>query len=385
MGTGQRDKRIKVLILTGTMNIGGIENQLMHLLRQADKTRFQIDFTTTADHPYYQDEIESLGSRCIHIRGTEGKHFLRYCREIYRVMREGQYDVVHSHELFHSGMVLLTARLAGVRHRFVHAHNWMEGNDPKAKKSLKRRVYNHVMQRLIQWNATDFIACSTLAGKFLYGEKVTEKPNYHLVFNSVDTSKFIDQYDWQESGEFCDDSWTNVLQVGRFTPVKNQLFTTEIAKELKARGKRIRILCAGNVGGAYDEAVKAKIREYGLEKQMLLLGVRKDIDVLMRKSGAFLLPSLYEGMPLVLIEAQASGLPCITADTYSHEVDFGLGFVNWLNLEDGASAWADAVERAVQKGRARKAEVVQAIENGGFDSKVFAKKICTLYEESMSG
>ena len=127
-----------------------------------------------------------------------------------------------------------------------------------------------------------------------------------------------------------------------------------------------------------------KIAEYGLEDQMLLLGVRKDIDVLMRKSSAFLLPSLYEGMPLVLIEAQASGLPCVTADTYSREVDFDLGTVDWLQLEDGVSVWADAVERAVEKGRAKKADVVDAIEKGGFDSRVFAKKICALYEESMS-
>ena len=300
-------------------------------------------------------------------------------------MREGQYDIVHSHELFHSGMVLLTVRLAGVHHRFVHAHNWMEGDDPKAKKGLKRRVYNHVMQRLIQWNATDFIACSTLAGKFLYGDKVTKKPNYHLVYNSVDTSKFIEKYDQQESGEFCDDGWINVLQVGRFTPVKNQLFTVEIAKELMARGKRIRILCAGNMGGDYENAVLAKIKEYGLGEHMLLLGVRKDIDVLMRKSAAFLLPSLYEGMPLVLIEAQAAGLPCVTADTYSREVDFGLGTVNWLQLEDGVSVWTDAVERAAAQGRAEKTAVVRAIEKGGYDSKVFAKKICDLYEKSVNG
>ena len=377
-------RRIKVLIIAGPMNVGGIENQLMHLLRQADREQFQIDFTTTVDAPFYKDEMQALGARCIRIPLTEGIHFFRYCRALNKVLREGGYDIVHSHELFHSGMVLLTARLAGVKHRFVHAHNWMEGNDPKKKKGLKRRMYNHVMQRLIQWNATDFVACSTLAGRFLYGEKVTKQPNYHLVFNSVDTSKFIEKYDQVESGEFCEDGWINVLQVGRFTPVKNQLFTCEIAKELKARGKKIRILCAGNVGGDYDEQVKAKIADYGLEEQMLLLGVRKDIDVLMRKSSAFLLPSLYEGMPLVLIEAQASGLSCVTADTYSREVDLGLGTVDWLNLDDGVAVWADAVERAVEKGRAKKAEVVTAIEKGGFDSRVFAKKICELYEESMN-
>lgn len=377
-------EKIKVLIVAGAMNVGGIENQLMHLLRQADREQFQIDFTTTVDAPFYRDEMLALGAKCIRIPKTEGVHFLRYCRALYQVMRAGQYDIVHSHELFHSGMVLLTARLAGVKHRFVHAHNWMEGNDPKAKKGLKRRTYNHIMQRLIQRNATDFIACSTLAGKYLYGEKVTTQPNYHLVFNSVDTSKFIEKYGQPESGEFCGDGWINVLQVGRFTPVKNQLFTAEIAKELKARGKKIRILCAGNVGGEYDDAVAAKIEEYGLEEQMLLLGVRKDIDVLMRKSAAFLLPSLYEGMPLVLIEAQASGLPCVTADTYSREVDFGLGTVNWLQLEDSSSVWADAVEKAARQGRAKKATVVRAIEKGGFDSKVFASNICELYSISVS-
>ena len=377
-------KKIKVLIIAGAMNVGGIENQLMHLLRQADKNQFRIDFTTTEDHPFYQDEMLALGAQCIRIPKTEGIHFLRYCRALYRIMREGEYDIVHSHELFHSGMVLLTARLAGVKHRFVHAHNWSDGDGSGRKRSWKRSAYNHVMQRLIQWNATDFVACSTLAGKFLYGEKVTKQSNYHLVFNSVDTSKYIEKYDQTESGEFCDDGWINVLQVGRFTPIKNQLFTAEIVKELKARGKKIRILCAGNVGGEYDDAVAAKIREYGLEKQTLLLGVRKDIDVLMRKSAAFLLPSLYEGMPLVMIEAQASGLPCVTADTYSREVDFGIGTVQWLQLEDSASAWADAVEQAAQQGRAEKASVVQAIEQGGFDSRVFASKICKLYEESMN-
>ena len=375
---------IRVLVIAGAMNVGGIENQLMHLLRHADKNQFQIDFTTTEDHPFYQDEMLALGAQCIRIPRTEGVHFLRYCRALYRIMREGGYDIVHSHELFHSGMVLLTARLAGVKHRFVHAHNWSDGDGSGRKRSWKRSVYNHVMQRMIQWNATDFVACSTLAGKFLFGEKVTKQPNYHLVFNSVDTSKFIEKYDQAESGEFCEDGWVNVLQVGRFTPIKNQLFTAEIARELKARGKKIRILCAGNVGGEYDDAVEAKIAEYGLQEQMLLLGVRKDIDVLMRKSTAFLLPSLYEGMPLVLIEAQASGLPCVTADTYSREVDFGLDTVKWLQLKDSVTVWADAVERAVEKGRADIADVVTAIEMGGFDSRVFARKICELYEESMN-
>ena len=215
---------IKVLILTGTMDVGGIENQLMHLLRNADKTRFQFDFTTTMEHPFYQDEIESLGGKCIRIPATEGRHFLRQCKALYRIMRDGEYDIVHSHELFHSGMVLLTAKLAGVKHRFVHAHNWSD-DDGSGKQSVVRKLYNAVMRRWILRYGTEFCACSTLAGQFLYGEKKTHEPNYHLIFNSVDTGKFIDNYNKAESGEFCGDGWVNVVQIGRFSPIKNQLFT----------------------------------------------------------------------------------------------------------------------------------------------------------------
>lgn len=373
---------IRVLIVAGAMDVGGIENQLMHLLRNAEKDIFQIDFTTTMDHPFYQDEIEALGGKCIRIPATEGWHFLRQCKALYRIMKDGQYDIVHSHELFHSGMVLLTAKLAGVKHRFVHAHNWSD-DDGTGRRSMLRRMYNAVMRRWILRYGTDFCACSTLAGRFLYGERKTREPGYHLIFNSVDTGKFIDNYDKVESGDLCDDGWTNVIQIGRFSPIKNQLFTAEIARELKRSGKKIRILCAGNNGGEYERQVRETIERYGVGEHMLLLGVRKDVDVLARKSAAFLLPSLYEGMPLVMIEAQAAGLPCVTADTYSREVDFGIGYVTWLQLEQPASEWAEAVEKAVEKGRADKRAVMDAVEKYGFDSKVFAERLCKLYEQAM--
>ena len=105
----------------------------------------------------------------------------------------------------------------------------------------------------------------------------------------------------------------------------------------------------------------------------------------MKRADAFLLPSKYEGMPLTLIEAQAAGLPCVTADTFSHEVDFGIGAVEWMKLQAGPEAWADALERAVSKGRAKRQTVINAIEAGGFDSQLFAERLCSLYEKSVNG
>lgn len=376
-------KKIRILIVAGRMNVGGIENQLMHLLRKADKEKFQIDFTTTVEHPFYEEEILALGAKLIHLPPTEGRHFFRYCKALYQVLIEGNYDVVHSHELFHSGMVLLTARLAGVKHRFVHAHNWCDGKGLGEKQSIKRRLYNAVMQRMILDHGTCFLACSSFAGRFLYGEKKTQQKNYHLVYNSVDTGKFLDHYDREETGEFCEDGWKNVIQVGRFSEVKNQLFTAKIAAELKARGEKIRILCAGNDGNSYEQSVRQAIADAHVEEQMKLLGIRRDIDVLMRKSAAFLLPSTYEGMPLVMIEAQAAGLPCVIADTFSHEVDYGIGLAHWLPIDAEPKEWADELSCAISQGKATREQVVQVVEQKGFDSDAFARKLCDLYEAAV--
>ena len=371
--------KLRILIVAAAMDVGGIENQLMHLLRRCDKSRFQIDFTSTDPDAHYLPEIRSLGGQVHLIPRAKTQGQAAYCRALYRVMKEGHYDIIHSHELFHSGMVLLLARLAGIPHRFVHAHNWDDGDGSGRKRSAVRTAYNAVMRFTINRFSTCRIACSTLAGRFLYGKR-----DFHLLFNSVDTGKFLKHYHDAETGEFCG-GWTNVLHVGRVTAVKNQLFLVEVAEELRRRGTDIRILCAGNGDPDYQSRVETAIREKGLQDRIRLLGVRRDIDVLMRKSAAFVLPSKYEGMPLVLIEAQASGLPCVSADTFSQEVDFGIGTLSWLPADTDAKRWADAIEAAVRAGRAEKAAVQRAVAEKGFDSDSFARKLCELYTAAQEG
>lgn len=371
-------EKIKVLLVAGPLNMGGIENQLMHLLRQADKSIFQIDFTATNPDSCYRQEIESLGGTFHHIPRMSRIDPFPYFRILTDILKRGEYDIIHSHELFHSGIVMLLAKLAGVPCRFVHAHNWDDGDGSGRKRPLIRTVYNTVMRFLINRFSTCRIACSTLAGKFLYGEKA----DFHLLFNSVDTAKFLERYDDREQGEFTEDGWTNVLHVGRVTAVKNQLFLTEVAAELRRRGKKIRILCAGAGDEGYEAQVRSAVRQRELDEHLLLLGMRGDISVLARKSSAFVLPSRYEGMPLALIEAQAAGLPCVCADTFSREVDFGIGTVAWMSPDADAGHWADAIEQAVASGRAPRADVVRAVEEKGFDSDSFARKLCGLYRDA---
>lgn len=374
--------KLKILMVAGNMHIGGIENQLMHLVRNADRVKFQFDFTSNMSNAFYREEIEELGGKFIVIPEMNWKNPVPYCRAIYQIMKQEKYDIIHSHELFHSGITLLIAYVAGVPCRFVHAHNWRDDDGTENRRSVLRSVYNKIMRLLINQFSTVEIACSTWAGKFVYGEKNIKKRKYHLIFNSVDTGKFLDHYNQVESGEYCEvNGWKNVINVARISKVKNQSFLVDIAEEFRRRGDKIRILCVGSGDKEEVEEVQRKIKTSHLDKFIKLLGARKDVDVLMRKSNAFVLPSQYEGMPLVMIEAQASGLPCVSSDTYSPEVDYEIGLIKWLPLNSGAAVWAEALEQAVNKERASKQEVVEAVQKKGFDSKVFAQRICELYEE----
>ena len=378
-------EKIKVLVVTATMNAGGLENQLMHLLRNADKEKFQIDFTSKVENSYYRKEIDSLGAKYYVLPEMNKRNILSYFRTMVKIMKDGKYDVVHSNELFHSGVVLLAAFFAGVKCRIAHCHSIYDLDDITAKRSTIRKIYSSVMRWLVLRFSNVQIGCSTAAGEFLFGKRAVKKDTYHLLFNSVDTTEYLENYGKEETGDLCEADWINILHVGRVYEVKNQLFIAEIAEEFKKRHKNIRILCAGKGNQEYMNKVQEVIENKDLQNHMKMLGVRNDVSVLLRKSKAFILPSLYEGMPLVLIEAQASGIHCVSADTFSKEVDFGIGSIEWLPLQAGAEKWADAIEAAIEKGRKEKPIVVRAIEEKGFDSRIFTKKLCEIYEKNVKG
>lgn len=373
-------KKIKVLIVAGSMDVGGVENQLMHLIRNADKEKFQIDFTSTMENAFYREEIESLGGRFIMIPPMSWKKPQEYCQTLYNIMKDGCYDIVHSHELFHSGIVLTIAAKAGIKGRICHSHSLSDGDGISSKRSFIRTVYNVVMRFLINRYATMRIACASTAGEFLYGKKKCQGTDYRIVYNSIDTTKYLDNYDEKVFGEFCDE-WINVLHVGRVYPVKRQLFDVEIAKEFKSAGKKIRVLCAGNAfDQEYMNEINTAIKNNQLSDYIKMLGSRKDVDVLFRKSSVAILPSVYEGMPLVMIEAQSAGVPCVVSDTFSHEVDFDNGRISWLPYDADAHEWAIQIEQAIHLGKDSEKQVRKAIERKNFDSKQFAKVLCDIYQ-----
>lgn len=335
----------RILHVVGRMDRAGAETMLMNYYRAVDRQRYQFDFLVFGpDRGDYDEEIESLGGRVVRLSGG---NWLMRTVAMYRLMRSGPWVAVHAHTNFSNMFPLLAAAAAHIPVRVSHAHvtGYMQG-------SLVKSVYQAVAPLVIRRASTRRVACGSAAARLLYraDEAVT------LIPNAIAADGFmLDRHAQsarvrQELGLAADT--LIMLQVGRLDPVKNQLFTVGIVNELRSRGRDCVVLVAGR--GGLEQQLRERVAEYGLDIQVRLLGIRKDIPELLNAADAFLLPSLFEGFPVVLVEAQAAGIPCIVSDRVSAEVDLGLGLLQFLAVPDQVipsgcaettNAWADALER----------------------------------------
>lgn len=344
MGTdaGTQQTPLRILHVLGMMERGGAETWLMHILRSIDRTRYRIDFLVHVPGPHdYDDEIRALGSAVIVV--PHARHPLQYAQEFNRVLREhGPYDVVHSHVHQYSGFVLRLAKRAGVPVRIAHSH--LNDSASEARASLPRRAYLRLMRRWLAASATDGLAASAQAAADLFGPRWQDDPRYRTLFCGVDLSPFgacvcgkaVRAEFGIPAGAFV------VGHVGRFTDQKNHAFLLAIAAALLARAPDTYFLLVGE--GELRPAMQERAAHLGIADRVIFAGSRADVPRLMRGAmDAFVFPSKYEGLGLVLVEAQAAGLPCFFSDVIPYEADIVPELVYRLPLTAPASAWADAL------------------------------------------
>lgn len=375
----------RILQVVGRMDRAGAETMLMNYYRALDRERYQFDFLVFGtDRGDYDNEIESLGGRIVRL--TNG-NWLTRTAAMYRLLRNGPWIAVHAHTNFSNMFPLLAAALAHVPVRVSHAHvtGYMGGS-----------VVQHAYQMLAPWvirrMSTHRVACGVAAARLLYraDEAVT------LIPNAIAADRFMLDRDAQavrvrrEFGLEADALL--ILQVGRLDPVKNQLFTVEIVNELRSRGQGSAVLVAGR--GGLEEALRERVAAYGLEEQVRLLGVRDDIPELLNAADVFVLPSLFEGFPVVLVEAQAAGTPCIVSDRVSPEVDLGLGLLQFLPVpadvtsggcSELAGVWADALQAIGRVPTPTLAERRRVLESSGYSVAGSTGRLTDLYEASNAG
>lgn len=376
---------IRILHVVGGMNRGGIETWLMHVLRYVDRDRFQIDFLVhTTQHCTYDDEIRSLGSRIIPC--PKPQRFWIYAFHFKQLLYEyGPYDIVHSHVHHFSGLVLYLAQLAGVPVRIAHTHTNTSSKEDKA--GLSRRFYLALMKWWIARYGTLGLAASSKAGVALFGSGIGTYPRWRNLYCGVDLTTFYDVVEpVAVRAEFGIPTDAFVLgHVGRFVESKNHKFLIEIAAEVAKREPRIRLLLVGD--GPLRAEIEAKVQQAGLADLVIFTGSRSDVPQLMLGGmDIFLFPSLYEGLGLVLIEAQAAGMPCIFSDVVPEEADVVKPLVRRLSLSRTASEWAEVLlEHWNSVSSQSQSDALALVENSQFNLETSVKELQNIYQTQLIG
>ncbi|MCS6851722.1 MAG: glycosyltransferase [Gemmataceae bacterium] len=357
---------------------GGVASWLRQVLRSIDRGRFHFDFLVHGASPApEEDEVRALGSRVW--RCPRPLYLWKYPWALVRTLRRaGPYDIIHSHVLF-SGLVLRLARLAGVPIRIAHSHSDVGGfrvdGDP-----IRGPVIGW-MNRWLARDATLRLACSRRAAAALFGR--LPGPTPRLVYYGIDLTPFaasVDRVAIRAELGLPADAFV-VGHVGRFQPQKNHEFLIEIAAALREREPRARLLLVGD--GPLRPAMERRVRDRGLGAAVVFAGARSDVPRLMLGAmDVFVLPSHYEGLPLVGIEAQAAGLPCVLSDVITEELDVVPGLIGRMALGRPAADWAQAIlgrrrERSSEAAR----EALERVRSSAFNMEQGVRLLEAIYEE----
>lgn len=378
-------KPIRILHVVGGMNRAGVETWLMHVLRHIDRSRFQMDFLVHTNEPCaYDEEIRALGSRiisCLH-----PSHPLQYARNFKRILREyGPYDVVHSHVHHYSGFTLWLAHQAGVPVRIAHSHN--DTGAAEAKASLSRQVYLSLSKNLIQTHATVGLACSRKAANDLYGADWEKDSRWRILYYAIDLTPFseiVDKSNVRAELGIPEDALV-VGHVGRFAEQKNHVFLVEIAAEVVKREPKTRFLLIGD--GVLRPQIEAKVFAAGLKEHFIFAGLRDDIPRLMMGAmDVFLFPSLYEGLGLVLVEAQSADLPFLVSDNIPDEASIIPELSHKLPLSASAANWAEEILSITeQELKINRAEALEVVRQRQLNIETSLANLIDFYGEAVSG
>lgn len=330
---------MRILHIVGSLNRGGAETWLVQVLRNIDRKNYEFDFLVHGNGPYdYQAEVESLGSRVIPCLSPHNP--FAYSRNFMRVLRDfGPYDCVHGHVHYFSGLPLLLAARAGIPIRVIQSH--LDTAPCDRESGTLRKAYIWTMKRMIWSAATRGIAVSELAADSLFPRGWKGRDQWTTISLGIDLEPYrrnVDPLEVRRELGIPKDAFV-VGHAGRFVDQKNHSFLIEIAADCVRACPRAFFLLLGE--GPMREEMERKASALGLGPKILFAGVRPDVGRVMKGAmDAFLFPSRYEGLGLVVLEAQAAGLPCLVSDMVPEEADVGIGLVSRASLNQSAADWA---------------------------------------------
>ena len=375
MSEFKEENPIRVLQVTGIMNRGGAETMIMNLYRNMDRSKVQFDFVENSLEPgAYDEEIRRLGGRIFYCPHYTGKNHLSYChwwRDFWKEHRD-DYLIVHGHIGSVAALYLFFARKIGA-FTIAHSHGANSNN-------LKRRIPYQVFSFPTRWIADFFIACSGQAGLDRFGKQVTQNAvKYFVMNNAIDDRTF--QFESERRGIKRNELGLSerefvIGHVGRFTGEKNHSFLLDVFSELNQRVSHTRLILIGD--GPLKSEIQKKAVQIGISDNVAFLGVRSDVADLMQAMDVLVFPSKNEGLPVTLVEAQTSGLPCVISDSIPSDCILCDDLVTTVSLQKSAAFWAETV--LGRKGELRRDHAAE-VSAAGFDIHQTAKWLEDFYLE----
>ena len=360
---------IRIAQIVGKMNNGGVEAVVMNYYRHIDREKVQFDFIVDEDSTVIpKDEIESLGGRVFIVPPYQKLN--KYIPALIKLFKENQYKIVHSHINTLSVFPLFAAKRAGITVRIAHNHS------TAAKGETKKNILKYMLRPFAKVYATHYAACSTYAAEWLFGKKTVEQGKVTIFNNAIDLDKF--KFDENVRNEVrkelgIEDKFV-IGHVGRFCYQKNQEFLIDVFAEVYKQNPNAVLLLIGE--GEDKKNIEQKVNDIKL-KNVMFLGNRNDVYRIYNAMDVFILPSRYEGLPVVGVEAQANGLPCLLSDKMTRETKMTEN-AEFLSIDDGVQKWADSILNKINLPR-NKNGYKNLIENG-FSINDRAYKLMELYE-----
>ena len=369
---------IKILHVVGSLNRGGIETWLHEVVGRLPRERYESDFCTyrRGGRGAYAAELEHCGCKLHHIPlGGDPLAVLRFSGSFRRLVREGRYDIVHCHGLLLVGFIMFLAWLERTPVRIAHGHNSRPTGGPVSVAGALAMLLNRVLARAFSTRA---VGCSPEAAAALFGGGWREGVKCEIIHCGINLKPFEVPLASSARDELGIPRGAKVIgHVGSFSIAKNQRFLVDVAAHVFRRCPDAMLLLVGE--GALRPSVEESCADLGIRSRVIFAGESSRVPELMRSAmDALVMPSLHEGLPLALLEAQAAGLPCLVSDVVSREAVISEGSVQFLSLASGAGAWGDAVLSLLEK-PARRPDLLARMANSDFNAVVSAQRLEDLY------
>ena len=376
-------KPIRILHIVGIMNMGGLESLIMNIYRKIDRSKVQFDFLVTREETgIFDNEIRTLGGNIYNVPNMYKVGYKKYTDTLYKFFKEhSEYKIVHCHRDALCSIYLKQAKKANIPIRIAHSHN-IRLAETKNIKGLIITIIKRCCMPFTTKNATDYFACSKDAGKWLFGKKIDEK--LKIIKNGIDIKKYIydrEKFNIVRNELNISEETLLIGHVGRFDIQKNHNFLIKMVNELNKEIEDFKLCLVGE--GRLKLEIEEKIKEIGLQDKVLFLGIRNDVNELMKAFDIFAFPSLFEGLGIVLIEAQAAGLKCIVSDQVPKEADMEVDLLEYLTIQD-TSIWIERIKsiyRNIQKVRKNRFSNYEKIKSNGYDIYNTTKYLQNFYIE----